>query len=113
TGPRFGPRESICYDARTDRLMRLASVWLNPLQDRVVCRLLLGARQHALLVNHAGESGSGGLSWSGGAASTLCTSCTVGKRQRRPRQTAERWGLTWAWCIWRRIARVRSSAARR
>jgi hypothetical protein len=57
TCPTFGPRGSIRYDARTYRLMSLDRVSLNTLQGRVVCRLLLGARQHAILVDPAWEVG--------------------------------------------------------
>src|SRR5690348_633222 len=49
TCPTFGPRGSVRYDARTYRLMSLDRVSLNTLEGRVVCHLLLGARQHALL----------------------------------------------------------------
>jgi IS605 OrfB family transposase len=63
TCPRFGPRGSIRYDARTYRLMSLDRVSLNTLNGRVVCRLLLGARQHALLVDPAWEVGGADLVW--------------------------------------------------
>src|SRR5215813_10592847 len=45
TCPRFGPHGSIRYDARAYRLMSLDRVSLNTLAGRIVCRLLLGARQ--------------------------------------------------------------------
>src|SRR3954452_6505979 len=45
--PTFGPRGSVRYDARTYRLLALDRVSLNTLQGRVVCRMVLGARQHA------------------------------------------------------------------
>lgn len=63
TCPRFGPRGSIRYDARSYRLMSLDRVSLNTLDGRVVCRLLLGARQHALLVDPAWEVGGADLVW--------------------------------------------------
>jgi len=46
TCPQFGARGSIRYDARTYRLMSLDRVSLNTLEGRVVCRLVLGPRQH-------------------------------------------------------------------
>ena len=66
TCPTFGPRGSIRYDARTYRLMSLDRVSLNTLEGRVVCRLLLGARQHAMLVDPAWEVGGADLVWRGG-----------------------------------------------
>lgn len=51
TCPQFGPRGSVRYDARTYRLMSLDRVSLNTLDGRVVGRLLLGARQHDMLVD--------------------------------------------------------------
>jgi putative transposase len=63
TCPRFGPRGSVRYDARTYRLMSLDRVSLNSLEGRVVCRLLLGARQHELLVDLAWEIGGADLVW--------------------------------------------------
>ena len=63
TCPQFGPRGSIRYDARTYRLMSLDRVSLNTLEGRVVCRLVLGARQHAMLVDPAWEIGGADLVW--------------------------------------------------
>jgi IS605 OrfB family transposase len=63
TCPQFGPRGSIRYDARTYRLMSLDRVSLNTLEGRVVCRLLLGARQHALLIDPAWALGGAELVW--------------------------------------------------
>jgi putative transposase len=63
TCPRFGPRGSIRYDARTYRLMRLDSVSLHTLEGRMVCRLLLGPRHHALLVDPAWTIGGADLVW--------------------------------------------------
>ncbi|HKW21352.1 MAG TPA: transposase, partial [Ktedonobacterales bacterium] len=54
---------SIRYDARTYRLMSLDRVSLNTLEGRVVCRLLLGPRQHAMLVDSAWEIGGADLVW--------------------------------------------------
>jgi putative transposase len=66
TCPTFGPRGSIRYDARTCRLMSLDRVSLNTLAGRVVCRLGLGARQHAMLVDPAWEVGGANLVWRDG-----------------------------------------------
>jgi IS605 OrfB family transposase len=63
TCPRFGARGSVRYDARTYRLMSLDRVSLNTLDGRVVCRLLLGARQHDMLVDPAWEIGGADLIW--------------------------------------------------
>ena len=61
TCPQFGPRGSIRYDARTYRLMSLDRVSLNTLEGRVVCRLLLGPRQHEMLVDPAWAVGGADL----------------------------------------------------
>jgi IS605 OrfB family transposase len=66
TCPTFGTRGSIRYDARSYRLMSLARVSLNTLEGRVVCRLLLGARQYAMLVDLAWEVGGADLVWRDG-----------------------------------------------
>jgi IS605 OrfB family transposase len=66
TCPTFGPRGSIRYDARTYRLMSLDRVSLNTLEGGVVCRLVLGARQHAMLVDPAWEVGGADLVWRAG-----------------------------------------------
>jgi hypothetical protein len=66
TCPQFGPRGSVRYDARTYRLMSLDRVCLNTLQGRAVCRLLQGARQHAMLVDPAWEIGAAELVWRSG-----------------------------------------------
>jgi IS605 OrfB family transposase len=61
--PTFGPRGSIRYDARTFRLMSLDRVSLNTLNGRVVCRLVLGARQYAMLVDPSWGVGGADLVW--------------------------------------------------
>jgi putative transposase len=61
TCPQFGPRGSVRYDARTYRLMSLDRVSLNTLDGRVVCRLLLGPRQHEMLVDPTWEIGGADL----------------------------------------------------
>jgi putative transposase len=64
--PTFGPRGSVRYDARTYRLMSLDRVSLNTLEGRVVCRLVLGVRQHTMLVDPTWEVGGADLVWHGG-----------------------------------------------
>ena len=66
TCPQFGPRGSVRYDARTYRLMSLDRVSLNTLEGRIVCRLVLGARQHEMLVDPAWEIGGADLVWRAG-----------------------------------------------
>jgi putative transposase len=66
TCPNFGRRGSIRYDARTYRLMGLDRVSLNTLEGRVVCRLLLGPRQHEMLVDPSWEIGGADLVWRAG-----------------------------------------------
>jgi putative transposase len=61
TCPQFGPHGSVRYDARTYRLMSMDRVSLNTLDGRVVCRLLLGPRQHEMLVDPAWEVGGADL----------------------------------------------------
>jgi putative transposase len=66
TCPAFGPRGSVRYDARTYRLMSLDRVSLNTLDGRMVCRLLLGPRQHEMLVDPSWEVGGADLVWQRG-----------------------------------------------
>src|SRR5215470_12749662 len=61
------------YDARTYRLMSLDRVSLNTLDGRVVCRLLLGHRQHEVLVDPAWEVGGADLVWRRGVYSLHVT----------------------------------------
>jgi putative transposase len=61
--PQFGPRGSIRYDARTYRLMSLDRVSLNTLQGRVICKMLLGKRQHDMLVDQTWKIGGADLVW--------------------------------------------------
>jgi putative transposase len=67
TCPAFGSRGSIRYDARTYRLMSPDRVSINTLAGRVVCRLLLGSRQHTMLVDPAWEVGGADLVWREGS----------------------------------------------
>src|SRR3989441_11212374 len=67
TCPQFGPRGSLRYDARTYRLMSLDRVSLNTLQGRIVCRLILGKRQHSMLTDPDWKIGGGDLMWGAGS----------------------------------------------
>jgi IS605 OrfB family transposase len=67
TCPTFGPHGSIRYDARTYRLLSLDRVSLNALEGRVICRMVLGARQHGMLVDLAWKVGGTDLIWRDGA----------------------------------------------
>ncbi len=66
TCPQFGPHGSVRYDARTYRLMSLDRVSLNTMQGRVTCRLILGKRQHDMLIDPAWTLGSADLVWRNG-----------------------------------------------
>jgi putative transposase len=67
TCPTFGPRGSVRYDARTYRLLPLDGVSLNTLRGRVVCRMLPGAHQRALLLEDGWDIGGAELVQRGGA----------------------------------------------
>lgn len=66
TCPTFGPRGAVRYDARTFRLMSLDRVSLSTMGPRVVCGMLPGSRQHALLVDRAWQIGGADLVWRDG-----------------------------------------------
>jgi IS605 OrfB family transposase len=66
TCPRFGPRGSIRYDARTYRLLALDRVSLNTLSGRIVARLVPGRRQRDLLVDLDWKIGGADLVWRDG-----------------------------------------------
>ena len=66
TCPTFGPRGAARYDARTFRLMSLDRVSLSTMGGRVVCRMVPGARQHAMLVDPAWTIGGADLVWRDG-----------------------------------------------
>lgn len=63
TCPQFGPHGSIRYDARTYRLMSLDRVSLNTMQGRVICSLILGRRQHEMLIDRTWKIGGADLIW--------------------------------------------------
>ncbi len=63
TCPQFGPRGSVRYDARTYRLLSLDRLSLNTVQGRVTCRLILGKRQHDMLMDPSWALGSADLVW--------------------------------------------------
>jgi len=66
SGPQFGPRGSGRYAARTSRLKLVERVALNTLERRIVCRLVLGDRQRALLHEPDGHVGGAELVWRAG-----------------------------------------------
>jgi hypothetical protein len=61
--PEFSARASVRYDARTYRLLPLDKVSLSTLSGRVVCRMLLGAFQHEMLVDPGWKIGGAELVW--------------------------------------------------
>ena len=71
TGPHCGRRGRVRDDARPERVLSLDRVWLNTLDGRVVCRLLLGTRQHGMLGDLAGKIGGADLVWRRGVVSPL------------------------------------------
>ncbi len=87
TCPQFGPRGSIRYDARTYRLMSLDRVSLNTLAGRVVCRLVLGERQHSMLVDPAWEIGGADLVWRRGVSFMHVTQSREGSEPSDPEGT--------------------------
>src|SRR5258708_4965759 len=66
TCPQFGQRGSIRYDARTYRLLSLDRVSLNTLQGRITCRMILGKRQHEMLIDPTWMIGGADLVWKRG-----------------------------------------------
>jgi IS605 OrfB family transposase len=84
TCPTFGARGSIRYDARTYRLMSLERVSLNSLEGRVVCRLLLGARQHAMLIDPAWNAGGADLVWRDGVYCLHITQSQEAPQEQEP-----------------------------
>ena len=73
TCPQFGPRASVRYDARTYRLLPLDRVSFSTLSGRVVCRLLPGEYQHAMLVDPDWKIGGAELVWCDGTYSLHLT----------------------------------------
>jgi putative transposase len=63
TCPVFGPRASVRYDARCFSFKPLDHVSLLTLEGRITCRMVLGARQHAMLTDPAWETGGADLVW--------------------------------------------------
>jgi putative transposase len=61
--PRFGPRGSVRYDARSYTLLGHERVSLNTVDGRVTCRLLLGERQRSRVRDPAWEIGGADLVW--------------------------------------------------
>src|SRR5262249_20264610 len=84
TSLQFGPHGSVRYDARTYRLMSLDRVSLNTLEGRVACRLMPGARQHAMLVDPAWEVGGADLVWRRGINSLHVTQSREAPQEAEP-----------------------------
>jgi IS605 OrfB family transposase len=63
TCPRFGPRGSLRYDARSYTLMGQERVSLNTQEGRVSCRLVLGERQAMMVHDPAWPIGGADLVW--------------------------------------------------
>ena len=63
TCPVFGPRASVRFDARCFSFKPLDHVSLLTMAARITCRMILGARQHAMLTDPAWESGGADLVW--------------------------------------------------
>jgi putative transposase len=59
--PTFGQQGNIHYDARTDRLLPRDRVSLRTLHGRVVCRMLPGSRQRAMLLEDGWAIGGADL----------------------------------------------------
>ena len=66
TCPQFGARGSVRYDMRSFSLKSLDRVSLLTLEGRLTCRLLLGKRQHDMLVDPTWQIGSADLVWKRG-----------------------------------------------
>lgn len=73
TCPTFSARGAVRYDARTFRLMSLDRVSLSTMGPRIVCRMLPGPHQHALLVDPAWQIGGAELVWREGVYSLHIT----------------------------------------
>jgi IS605 OrfB family transposase len=91
TCPVFGPRGALRYDARTYRLMSLDRVSLNTLAGRVVCRLILGPRQHAMLSDPEWKIGGADLVWRRGVYSLHVTQSS--EAPAPPKEHQERLGV--------------------
>ena len=85
TCPQFGPRGSIRYDARTYRLMSLDRVSLNTLQGRAICRLILGKRQHDMLIDRTWKIGGADLVWRRGTYYLHVTQSKEDGKRRKPK----------------------------
>src|SRR3989440_5026237 len=73
TCPQFGPRGSIRYDARSFNLKSLDRVSLLTVEGRLICRMILGERQHTMLVDPLWQIGGADLVWRHGTYSLHIT----------------------------------------
>ncbi len=87
TCPEFGPRGSVRYDARTYRLLSLDRVSLNTMRGRVICRLILGQRQHDMLIDSMWTIGSADLVWRQGTYYLHITQSTDTPKVRETPET--------------------------
>ena len=88
--PEFGPRGSVRYDIRTYRLLALDRVSLNTVEGRITCRLILGKRQHDMLVDPTWEIGGADLMWRRG---TYYLNLTQHKDAPQETDTSETLGI--------------------
>ncbi len=66
TCPEFGPRGSVRYDERSFSLKSLDRVSLLTLDGRITCRMILGKRQHDMLIDPTWQIGGADLVWKRG-----------------------------------------------
>jgi len=88
--PQFGPRGSTRYDTRSFSLKSLDRVSLLTLQGRITCRLILGKRQHDMLVDPTWKIGGADLIWRRG---TYYLNVTQSKDAPEIRETSDTIGI--------------------
>jgi putative transposase len=71
--PTFGLRGSIRYDARSFSFRALDRVSLLTLDGRMLCRMILGTRQHGMLMDQTWQIGGADLVWQRGRFSLHVT----------------------------------------
>jgi hypothetical protein len=71
TCPRFGPRGSVRYDARSYTVMGQERISLNTQDGRVTCCLILGERQVMMVRDPAWEIGGADLIWRRGSTISI------------------------------------------
>lgn len=88
--PEFGSRSSIRYDARSFSLKSLDRVSLLTLEGRIICRMILGKRQHDMLVDPTWQIGGADLVWQRG---TYYLNITQHKDKPEEMDTSEAIGI--------------------